>query len=171
MSEKARGMGRTVSATFTRPSDTNTYAAGDVICNSTSAPVIMKFEGVSLDDAGITIIQDAICVSSANVATKPDLELWLFDTAVTMDNDNAAFTPTDAEMLTCVGVIKFPYLNWLVGTATAGADGNALCHTSNQSVPVSAAQNITVLYGVLVVRNAYIPVSGEVFTIRLKLLH
>ncbi len=171
MSEKARGMGRTVSATFTRPSDTTAYAAGDVVCNSTSAPVIMSFERVSLDDDGISILQDAICVTSANVATKPDLELWLFDTAVTMDNDNAVFTPTDAELLTCVGVVRFPTGSFLVGDATSGAGGNSLCHVSNLGVPVSAAQNITVLYGVLVVRNAYVPVSGEVFTVRLKLLH
>jgi hypothetical protein len=58
-------------------------------------------------------------VDSANQTVKATVELWLFDTTFTPDNDNAAFTPTDAELLTLVGIIQFS--TWFVGDATAAA--------------------------------------------------
>lgn len=170
MSEYVRSMGRTISATFTRPADTTAYAAGDVVANSTSAPVVMTFRGAARGTNAPSIIQHAILVSSASVATKPDLELWLFDTTIAIDNDNAVFTPTDAELLTLVGVIAFPVADFKVGDATVGAGGNAVCEASNIGLPFNTTRDANDLFGVLVARNAYVPVSGEVFTVRLKLL-
>lgn len=168
------GQAHTDSASVTRPADTNTYAAGDVLCNSTSAPMTMKFNAVTVGEGdgvnNTAIINQAVIVSSANQTLKPDLELWLFDTDIALDNDNAAFTPTDAELLTLVGVIDFPYLDWKVGDATAGAGGNSVCIAKNQGIPVKTLSGSKKLYGALVARNAYIPVSGEVFTVRLGLL-
>ena len=169
MVEKVRGMGRTNIASFTRPSDTTAYAAGDVICNSTSAPVIMTFNVAAKELGSVGIIQQATLINSASVATKPDLELWLFDTTVVMDNDNAVFTPTDAEMLTLIGIIPFPTGDFKVGTATAGADGNSACDVKNVGMVFNTKTN-NEIYGILVVRNAYIPVSAESFAIRLKVL-
>jgi hypothetical protein len=159
--------GRTIAANFTRPSDTTAYASGDVVCNSTSAPVIMTFARASAD--AVSFIQQATLVDSANVATKPDLELWLFDTTITMDNDNAAFTPTDAELRTLIGVIAFPTASFKVGDATAGADGNSICDIQGLNIQVNTTPNTNAIFGVLVVRNAYVPVSGERFDVRLKL--
>lgn len=170
MSENVRSMGRTISATFTRPADTTAYAAGDVVADSTSAPTIMRFKGAARGKATPSIIQHAVLVDSASVATKPDLELWLFDTTITMDNDNAAFTPTDAELLTLVGVIDFATGDFKVGDATVGAGGNSICEASNLGLPFNTTKDDNDLFGVLVVRNAYVPVSGEVFTVRLHLL-
>jgi hypothetical protein len=113
------GKNHTISAAYTRPNDATTYAAGDVIADSTSAPTILTFNRATLDRGGMGIIQSGVLVSSASVATKPDLELWLFDTAIVMDNDNAVYTPTDAEMLTLIGVIAFPQSSFKVGDATS----------------------------------------------------
>jgi hypothetical protein len=168
--QEVKGLNRTISAGFTRPNDTTAYAAGDVVSNSTSAPTIMIFPRATSQAGGNGIIQQAILVTSASVATKPDLELWLFDTTVTMDNDNAAFTPTDAEMLTLVGVIRFPTSSFVVGTATAGAGGNAACDVQNLGIPINTKNGDNSLYGILVVRNAYVPVAEEVFTVRIKVL-
>lgn len=170
MTQKVLSVGRTRSATFTRPNDTNTYAAGDVVANSTSAPVIMTFLNATLGKVSPSIIQHAIIVTSASVATKPDLELWLFDTAITMDNDNAVFTPTDVELLTLIGVILFPVADFKVGDATVGAGGNAICEAKNLGVPFNSTINSNDLFGVLVARNAYVPVAQEIFTVRLKFL-
>lgn len=177
MTDFVRGKNHTPQAKFTRPADTAIYAAGDVIADSTSAPNIMTFTRSALEDgsaggqAAGGIIQEAILTTSANQATKPDLELWLFDTTVVMDNDNAVFTPTDAEMLTLVTVIAFPSTSFKVGDATVGAGGNAACDVQNIGVPFNiVGTNNTALFGILVVRNAYTPVSGEVFAIRLKVL-
>lgn len=159
--------GRTISANFTRPSDTTTYAAGDVVCNSTSAPVIMTFRGAAKE--GVGSIQQAICIDSANVTTKPDLELWLFGTAPTMDNDNAVFTPTDAELRALLGVIPFPTASFKVGDATSGAGGNSICDVQTLNIQINTSYVSNDIYGVLVVRNAYVPVSDERFDFILKI--
>jgi len=165
-----RGMGRTISANFSRPADTTAYAAGDVVANSTSAPVIMTFARATVESGSAGRIAQAICIDSANVATKPDLELWLFDTTVAMDNDNAAFTPTDAELATLIGVIAFPTASFKVGDATGGASGNSVCDIQDINLPFNTVPASNKIYGILVVRNAYVPVSGESFTVRIKIV-
>ena len=162
----ARTTGRTIKATFTRPNDTTAYAAGDVVCNSTSAPVIMTFSGAVNTDFQMGIIAQATLVDSSNVATKLDAELWLFDTTITMDNDNAAFTPTDAELLTLVGIVPFSTAYWKVGDSSS----NAVCHVQGLSIPFNVVHASNALYGVLVARNAYVPTAQEVFTVRLHII-
>jgi len=170
--EPVLGVNHTVQATFTRPADTNVYAAGDVICNSTSAPQVLTFLGPTREASGRgAILQEAILISSANQSTKLEAELWLFDTTVVAVNDNAAFAPSDAETLTLLAVVPFYAADWRVGNASAGAAGNAVCQAINLGRPinVTGASNNSI-FGVLVARNAYTPVSAEVFTIKLKFL-
>lgn len=162
----ARTTGRTISATFTRPADTAAYAAGDVVNNSTTAPVIMTFAGAVNTDFQMGVIAQATLIDSSNVATKLDCELWLFDTTITMDNDNAAFTPTDAELATLVGIIPFGTSYWKVGDSTS----NAVCHVQGLAIPFNVIHASNALYGVLVARAAYTPVSAEAFTVRLHII-
>jgi hypothetical protein len=169
MTQKITTTGRTIAANVTRPNDTTAYTAGDVLCDSTSAPTILTFTGATKEQGGTGTIVGATCIDSAAQATKPDLELWLFDTAITMDNDNAAFTPTDAELRTLVGVISFPVASFKVGDATSGADGNCVCDVQTLGVQVNTVVGSNALYGVLVVRNAYTPVANERFDVRLKI--
>jgi hypothetical protein len=170
MTEYVRGSGRTIAANFTRPNDSTDYAAGDVVSDSASAGVPMTFARATDGSGEHAIIQQAIIVTSAAVATKPDLELWLFDTTVASVNDNAAIAFTDAEMRTLIGVIKFPTADFLVGIPTAGAAGNAVCDVQNIGMPFNTKPGKNEIYGVLVVRNAYDPVANERFDIRLKIL-
>lgn len=167
--ERFLGVSRTIAANFTRPNDTNQYTAGDVLCDSTSAPTIITFARAAREQKGNGIIQSALMVSSANQATKPDLRLWLFDTTITMDNDNAAFTPTDAELRTLVAVIAFPVGNWIGGDATSGAGGNAVCNPQALWLPFNCTVSND-LFGVLEVRNTYTPVAQERFDIRLGII-
>jgi hypothetical protein len=154
-------------ATVTRPADTTAYAAGDVVNAGTGA--VITFAGCARANGLGGVIQHATLVDSAAQATKADLELWLFDTTFTADNDNAVFTPTDAELATVVCVIDMS-ANVYVGDATAGADGNCVHQSDvlNRAFTCEAADDD--LYGALVVRNAYTPVSGETFTIQLHIL-
>lgn len=158
-------------ASFTRPSDTNAYTAGDVV--STTAGAIMTFSGVAKD--GIGALQHAVILSSANVATKLDAELWLFRVAPAVTADNSPIAFTDAELAQLIGVIAFPVGDWKVGLATAGAGGNAICQSTGIGMPFDTRPGATTpvndLYGVLVARNAYVPVSAEVFTISLVPLY
>ncbi len=152
-------------ASITRPANTTAYTAGDVVSDAT-ADAHFTFENASR--AGTQnkqlggSIPTARIWSSANQATKLEGELWLFHTDIVAVADNAAFAPTDVEMLTLVGVVDFPAANWKAGAAGIGAAGNAVCEAYNLGFAFKSSEKK--LYGQLVVRNAYTPVSGEIFT-------
>lgn len=144
------------------------YAAGEVI--TSTVPAALTFAGVGRVSGGTGLLVDALLIDSANQATKPSLELWLFSTAPAMDNDNAVFTPTDAELAALLGIIQFQTA--FVGDATAGAGGNSVIPSERTYLPVylKCASTVTAIYGVLVTRSAYTPVSGEIFTVILKVV-
>lgn len=159
---------KTVTTNFTRPADTTAYAAGDAVSNSTSAPSVITFDAVARANAGSGIIIGAVMIDSANQTTKGQFELYLYDTTFAADNDNALFTPSDAETETLIGIIQFN--NWFVGDATSGAGGNAVCTVQGLSIPYTCGGAVDDVFGLLVVRNAYTPVSAEKFTFRLQVV-
>lgn len=161
-------MMRPVVGSFTRPSDTATYAAGDVVCNSTSAPVAITFSNAVSHPGGGGVLMGAALIDGACQTLKGDFELWVFDTAPTMDNDNAAFTPTDAELQALVKIIPFGS-SPKVGDATSGAGGNAVYDVDLTPRVFKCTASEKNLYGVLVVRNAYVPVSAGTFAVRLMI--
>lgn len=167
------GRSRTINGSVTRPADTNVYAVGDAITDSTSAPTVLTFSGCARINQGSGTILGATLIDSANQTTKGDFDLFLFDTTYTVDNDNAAFTPTDAEMETAVGVISFLGGFAKAGDATSGAGGNLIyagqLGAYNDPIVFQCGAASTSLFGALVARNAYTPVSGEKFTIRLRI--
>lgn len=152
---------KTVTASVTRPSDTNAYAIGDVIANDT--PAVLEFANAGRASGEAVRIVSATLISSAFVATGPSIDLMLFSATQTPDADNAAYTPTDAELLTLVGVIPFLTGNAKSGDLTAGAGGNASNVLSNIQQVVNLPSGVS-LYGVPVARNAYVPVASEKFT-------
>lgn len=161
-----------VSATVTRPANTTAYTAGDALTDSTTAPSALTITGMARFNGGGGTIVAALLLDSANQATKPDLELWIFSASPVPDNDNAVFTPSDAECATLVGIIEFRGVTKsYVGDATAGAGGNLIVPGTQGgttiptlAIPFVCAAAQTALYGLFVVRNAYTPVSAEVFT-------
>ncbi|MGE0131917.1 MAG: hypothetical protein AB7U82_27855 [Blastocatellales bacterium] len=154
-----------INGSFTRPANTTQYAAGDAVSDS-SAPI--TFASIARINNGSGVITGAILVDSANQSTKGQFELWLFDTSPAVDTDNAAFTPTDAECATLIGVIPFNVA--YVGDATAGAGGNAVYPAQGLSLPFKCTGGTDDIFGLIVVRNAYTPVSSEAFTVRLNVL-
>ena len=152
-----------VTDSVTRPSDTTTYGAGEVFADDASAATTAgRFDFVVASPGKSFTIWDAQLIHSASETLKLSSELWLFDTAIVQDNDNAAFTPTDAEMLTLVGVIPFsiPFVGTAGGNCTFDADMSRPIRRR-----VTAAE--TKIYGYLVVRNAYAPIASETVKIRL----
>lgn len=158
---------RKVTGSVTRPANTTHYAAGDVVTAGT--PAAISFTNLVNAMNGTQKIVKAMLVDSANQATKGQFDLFLFSVAPSVDADNAAFTPTDAELANLVGILRFDTA--IDGDATAGADGNAVYFgknvTGEYSMPVRTATASRTLYGVTVVRNAYTPVSDEVLTFHL----
>jgi len=154
-----------VTQSYTRPADTNAYTAGDQVADSVSAPTILTFANAARFPLATGRVKTANILSSAYVATAPNFELWLFDTTFTPNNDNAAFAPTNAVMATCQAVI--PVTVAYVGNPAAGASGNQWIESTEVGIPYKCAASSNSLFGVLVVRNAYVPVSAEIFTVRL----
>lgn len=153
---------RTVDASFSRSNNTTPYAAGQVLGNG--AP--LTFSGFCFDKLGSSLILQATCVDEANQTTKPDLQLFLFDTAPTVFADAAAFAPVNADMERLVGIVSFPVANFIVANAGSGASGNVVCDAQNLGLAINTLSRD--IYGVLVVRNAYTPIANEKFLIRMK---
>jgi len=157
-------------ATFTRENDTTTYTAGDVMAASTTAAVALVFEASAYQSGGSGIIQSATIIDGAYQALGLAADLFLFNAEpASFGNDNAAFTPTDAELQTLVGIVKFTSTDWSGGNLTSGATGNAV-QLVTASIPFKCANDRSKLYGVLVARNAYIPIASSPFFIRLHIL-
>lgn len=155
-----------VSSAITRPNNATQYAAGDVVAAVTTSNHF-TFAGATSKAGGTGRITNARITSSANQSTKLDGELWLFHTDIAEVGDNVAFAPSDAEMLTRIGIIDFATASWVAGKSDSGADGNSGCETTGLDIVFKAAT--TDIYDVLVARNTYTPVSSEVFTIQLMI--
>lgn len=156
---------KTVSQTATRPGNTTAYTAGDFV-GADATP--MKFSQFFLGGDLSATLRSALIIGSAQAATPPDLELWLFDAIIVPPADNAAFAPTDVEVGTLVAIVPFPTASFK-GTGT-GAAGNQACNVNNIGAWIQARNlpdDDPCLYGALVVRNAYVPVAGEIFTVKL----
>lgn len=162
-----RGWTVVVEDSYTRPATTTQYAAGDQVSDSASAPAALEFEAARFE-GGTGVILDALCISSANQATKPNLRLYLFDTEPTPNNDNAAWAPSDADMLNLIGVVEFSA--WEVGTSTAGAGGNCASLVKGLNLAFKAVAGSQTIYGLLVERGTYTPVSAELLTVRMGVL-
>jgi hypothetical protein len=159
----ARRATANVEQSYTRPADTTTYAAGDVVANSTSAAVVLGFANVARGAGLGGTIQSARIIFSTAPATKLDSELWLFDTSPTMQNDNAAFAPSIGNLGALIGVIALPAANFKAGS------GNGVIDVQNLALSFQCSSASTSLFGVLVARNAYVPASAEVLKVRLTI--
>jgi hypothetical protein len=144
------------SAQYTRPANTTAYTAGDALSDSASAPTVLTFTSIPFD----SILNEVLVTSSVKGGTLPQFKLWLFDTAPTPVNDNAALALTDAENDTVVAVIA------LGESSQSSAVNNARLEATAQQRIIRA--KTTVLYGLIEVTNAYTPASEEVIKVTIK---
>ena len=109
MSLKTVGPNINIFKSSLRPNNVTQYTAGDVI-DDTTITTQTVFNNAARFNGGSGNITDAVLTSSANGTGVLALsaELWLFDTAVAAhEDDNAAFTPADADLLNLVGILQF----------------------------------------------------------------
>ncbi len=159
------GKGFISEATLTRPADTTQYAAGDQVANSTSAPVALNFGTCATYNGGGGLLVDIVCIDRANQSTKPNLRLYLFNGSPTLNNDNANWNPSHADMNKVLAMAEFS--SWEVGGTAAGTAGNCFSFARvNRKYRCAAGQQN--LWGQVVERGTYTPVSGEVLTFRAK---
>jgi hypothetical protein len=129
------------------------YAPGDFVGTSATALILANAARVSL---GSGVIESAVLEDSA-LQSQP-CELWLFDTAITPPNDNAAWTLTDAHAKTCIGVIQFS--TYYASALNSVANGVGL--------PIGFVSLGTGLWGALVTRGSPTYATGDV-TVRLNI--
>ncbi len=145
-----------------RPSDTAAYTALDVISEVTTNDHFtfgksgQRIVHPNTDQTGI--IRSARLHSST--VTLPDIDLWLFRVDIANVADNAAFAPTDAEMLTLIGILNFD--NFVAGGANAVSTLTNLYQQFHLIDP-------QFIYGQMVIQGAYTPVSAETFTCELDI--
>lgn len=157
----------TVTTSVTRIATTTTYTANDNWSDSSTAPTAggFTFTSVGRVSGGSGIITDVMVISDADPALTLQGELWITDGAfATNDNDNAAFTCADADSLLLVAVIPFTLASTVAGSGT-----NSYAHVQNLNIGFTTVGSANLRFKIKV-KNAYIPVSGEKLTARLKII-
>lgn len=162
------GVTAVVSVKFTRPANTTTYAAGDVLANKDTLPMPFVFP-VARVAGGSGIIQSALVIDGAFPTLKIQFDLFLFDggAAFTIAADNSAYAPPQSDMDRLQVVLQF---DGVANARSGDASNNCAIPLTGAPQPFQCAPGDTNLYGVCVVRNAYVPVSSEAFRIRLGVL-
>lgn len=153
--------------TITRPANTTAYAVKDAIFGA--PPTAGQPKAIAFDDAvggssGSGYIVSAMLISSAAPATKLDADLLLYsEEPATAPVDNDVFAQTPALRAALVAVVTF------AGSVGKEVGGDTVYSVAvNQAIECAADSKK--LYGVLIARNAYTPVSGEQLIIKLSIL-
>lgn len=144
---------------FTRPADTNAYAAKDAVADSDSAPTALNFADVARANGGTGYITKAQLLTSQTTNTAR-YRLHLYTESITAVNDNAAQTVLYANRADYVGYVDFP---------AATTDGSDTAHSQNADVrlPFFTESDDADLYGYLETLDAFTPASAQTYFISL----
>lgn len=154
------------SATITRPTNTDAYAAKDVI--STAVGAVIEFSGMARSNGGTGTIVKARLMTGQSTNTA-QYRLHLFHTAPTPIADNAQYAMLVANQANRVGMIDFPACS----TEGTGSDAAATMRPSSDgSYPppnlwYKCAANDTKLYGILETIGVFTPASAQTYFIEL----
>jgi hypothetical protein len=111
-------MSRIRKITVTPTITAGAYSAGDAIGG------LLEFENAASVYQQSGIIRNVVITDRAKQSVA--MNLWLFNRSFTPTVDNAAFTPTDADLDNCIGVINFVAANWFPAAASSVATTTAL---------------------------------------------
>lgn len=139
---------RLYTSTITRPNNADLFTARDVIGTATTHVHTIKSAGES------GFVFNAEVVDSVHTSTH-QVEIWLFSAAPAAQADNAAFAPSDEEMLTHIGTI--------VCDSSLATGANRIMYPSTRP----ALAYFGPLYACLVVVAGTTPAANEAFTIKL----
>ncbi len=146
----ARGTAFTATTTLTRPDNATQYTAGDVVVGLITLTGVGRANG-----AGAYILNQRVIESVAPASTG-SFKVWWFSAAPTVAADNAVFAPTDAEMLTCLGMTPLDGAHKL--------SVNTLYMPSSFSpLYVKCGAATTSIFGVMTDVNGYTPTALETF--------
>jgi len=159
---------KSVVFSFIRPANTTTYAIGDVVYPAVPAGPLVQVKALKFQDAlpfgSSGFIVEAQLKLFSTQSTKLSADLYLFTSplaATPLDNDPFAITAN--EMMNHVNTISFP------DSAAESLAGFTRYAVAPNKV-VSAASGSTSLYGILVAKNAYVPIASEKIVIQLGIV-
>lgn len=150
------------SSNFTRPTDTTSYAVGDLVANDTTNTLVTPMSWTAARiAAGDFYIRRARLFKSTNTVTNANFRLHLYAASPTPSNgDNAAWLTTISTYLGSMDVTTgFAF-------SDPGAGGLGVPNSGSE-IGVSLASGQTI-YGLLEARAAYAPGNAEVFTVILE---
>jgi len=147
---------------FTRPANTTAYAVGDAISNSTSAPTVMTFTGVTRADGGGGMLKKVRIVKGASGVTNASFRLFLFvgSSPPSAIDDNAAFTLLYSNRGKRFGSVDLVMLS--EGTGSDSAEDVVL-----PDIPFIVDTSNSNIYGILTAQGAWTPTSAEKFFIEI----
>ena len=153
---------------ITRPANTTQYGDGDALSDNATTPTTAGYFTLPLaaKKGGGILIQSATLHKTDVDETAADFDILLFDTApaVAGFKDNAQIAITDAEFLTCQGVIRFVNGSW-----TNGVTGNIQTQDNLNLGFVPVSTGVSVI-GIVALAGTYTPASAEVFTLTMTAL-
>lgn len=162
-------------ATFTRPADTNAYASGDLIANSTVAASVAAMQfSIGNNMAGQSFLLRRLkLIKSTNVLTSAQFRMHFFTAdpfaSAPAAGDNGALVFAAGVIGDHVGQIDVT-IDKNVFNASDGSLGYGVqTEGSKIGFYLPASASGLTLFGVLEARAAYGPGSGEVFTATLEL--
>jgi hypothetical protein len=161
---KTVGIVVTPSTTVTRPANTTAYASGQLLANSTTAGSVtaLQFTSTRLAAGSATIRRGRLSKTSTTTAVSAfRLHLFSASPLAPTNGDGGVFIPLGAANY--LGVLDFPSMI----ACTDGAAGNgAPLVGSDITFALGSGQTV---FGLIEVRAAYVPTSGEVFTAVLEI--
>ena len=151
--------------TFTRPSNTTQYTAGDAVSDDATTPTAATFAlatDLSVVGSAGGKIRAVTLHKSDQDLTAASFRILFFDTqpAAAGWEDNAAIAITDAEFKRCIGFVDLT-------TGTDGVSvvtGDLFCK-SNLDLSYRYVTGTSPIYVVIVATDTYTPASAEVFTL------
>lgn len=150
-------------AVFTRPANTTAYAAGDVVCNSTSACTLMTFTAVQRISGAGYIVGARLSTNAKSIV--PRIRVHLFNASnPTVSVDNAAWRELYADASKRLGYFDLPAM-------TTGADSTNSDMSRSLDMGlrhrIQAASGGRNIYALLETLDAFTPTSGQSFTLSL----
>lgn len=155
----------TVTQSFTRPSNTTPYNAGDLVANDVdAADVSPLIWGVNHFGKGGFMIRAAQLYKSDKTITNAGFKLHLFTAspgAPTNGDNGALAVASAADYLDAIAID-------LATGAFAGGTTGAAKRSAATAIGVWLPQGSSRLYGLLEATAGYTPASGEVFRVALE---
>jgi len=152
-------------ATLTRPATVTPYAVGDEMTDT--GGLILQFAGCASAPGQGGTITGLLVTCSSSPATKLSAELRLYHTTSTPLADNGIWNANSTVNRTLVAVLPFSVA---LGAGASGSEVNCVYDLSGLNILYKCAPADTKLYGRIQVKNAYTPVSGEIWEFTPRLL-